>query len=236
MLNIVINVVLPVLILTQLSSDDRLGPDRALLLALAIPIAYAAWELIRVRKISWQPILGIVGVLMTGGFRLLELPPEWFAVKEAIVPAAFAVAILVSAWIGKPLARVFLNAFLDKDRIQAALRENGTEDEYEQRTAIATYLLAGAFTLSAILNFVLARMVVTADPGTDSFNDQLGRMTALSYPVITLPVMIVLVVTIFYILNTVGKLTGLEIDDMVKQDPKKQKKAAAEASTDTSRS
>ncbi|HYJ13666.1 MAG TPA: VC0807 family protein, partial [Thermomicrobiales bacterium] len=133
MLNILINVVLPVLILTQLSSDDRLGPDRALLLALAIPIAYALWELVRVRKISWQPILGIVGVLMTGGFRLLELPPEWFAVKEAIVPAALALAILVSAWIGKPLARVFLNAILDKDRIQAALRENGNEDEYEQR-------------------------------------------------------------------------------------------------------
>jgi hypothetical protein len=236
MLNILINVVLPVLILTQMSSDDRLGPDRALLLALAIPIAYALWELVRVRKISWQPILGIVGVLMTGGFRLLELPPEWFAVKEAIVPAAFALAILVSAWIGKPLARVFLNAFLDKDRIETALRENGNEDEYEQRTSIATYLLAGAFTLSAILNFVLARMVVKADPGTDAFNDQLGRMTALSYPVITLPVMIVLMITIFYIFNTVGKMTGLEIEDMVKQDPKKQKKTAAEASTDTSTS
>ena len=227
MLNILLTVVLPVIILTQFSSDDRLGPDRALALALAIPVAYALWELIRIRKVSWQPILGIVGVLMTGGFRLLELPPKWFAVKEAIVPAAFALAILISAWIGKPLARVFLNAFLDKDRIETALREHGTEDEYEQRTAIATYLLAGAFTLSAVLNFVLARMVVTADPGTDAFNDQLGRMTALSYPVITLPVMIVLMVTIFYIFNTVGKMTGLEIDEMVKQDPKKQKKAEA---------
>ncbi len=231
MLNVLLTVVLPVIILTQLSGSDRLGPDRALILALAIPIAYALWELVRVRKVSWQPILGIVGVLMTGGFRLLELPPEWFAVKEAIVPGMFALAILVSAWIGKPLARVFLNAFLDKDRIQAALAENGNEEEYEQRTSIATYLLAGAFTLSAILNFVLARMVVKADPGTDAFNDQLGRMTALSYPVITLPVMIVLMITIFYIFNTVGKMTGLEIEDMVKQDPKKQKKAAqAEAS------
>ena len=232
MLNILINVVLPVFILTQMSSEDRLGADRALLLALAIPIAYALWELARVRKVSWQPILGIVGVLMTGGFRLLELPPEWFAVKEALVPALFALAILVSAWLGRPLARVFLNAFLDKDRIQAALRENNNEDEYEQRTAIATYLLAGAFTLSAILNFVLARMVVTANPGTDAFNDQLGRMTALSYPVITLPVMIVLMITIFYIFNTVGKMTGLDIEDMVKQNPKKQKKTAPEPSTD----
>ena len=45
---------------------------------------------------------------------------------------------------------------------------------------------------------------------------------------------IVLIITIFYIFNTVGKMTGLEIEDMVKQDPKKQKKKAAEASADSS--
>ena len=95
-------------------------------------------------------------------------------------------------------------------KIDAALAANGTEEEYEQRTSIATYLLAGAFILSAILNFVLARMIVTSDPGTDAFNSELGRMTALSYPVIMVPVMVVLMATIFYVFNTVGKLTGLE--------------------------
>jgi len=230
MLNLLITVIAPVIILTRFSGEDQLGPDKGLALALALPIGYAIYELIRARKISASPIIGVVGVLLTGGFRLLDIPPRWFAIKEAAIPAALALAILISAWIGKPLARVFLNQVLDHDRIKAALAANNAEEEYEQRTSIATYLLAGAFILSAILNYVLARIVVTSDPGTDAFNSELGRMTALSYPVITLPVMLVLMGTIFYIFTTVGKLTGLEIEEMMKQKPKKQRAGATVAS------
>lgn len=220
MINLLITIILPVVILTRFSSEESLGPDRALALALALPVGYAIFELIRTRHISASPVIGVVSVLLTGGFRLLDIPPRWFAVKEAAIPALLALAILVSAWIGRPLARIFLNQILDRERIDAALAANGTEHEYEQRTAIATYLLAGAFVLSAILNFVLARIVVTSDPGTDAFNSELGRMTALSYPVITIPVMIVLFGTILYIFNTVGKLTGLEMEDIMKRKQK----------------
>ena len=221
MLNLLITIILPVIILTRYSAESRLGPDKALALALALPVGYAIYEIIRSRKVSASPIIGVVSVLLTGGFRLLDIPPEWFAVKEAAIPAALALAILVSAWIGKPLARIFLDQILDRDRIETALAANGTAQEYEERTSIATYLLAGAFILSAILNYVLARIVVTSEPGTDAFNSELGRMTALSYPVITLPVMLVLMGTIYYIFSTVGKLTGLELEEMMKQKPKK---------------
>lgn len=233
MINLLITIILPVVILTRFSSEDSLGPDRALALALALPIGYAIFELIRTRRISASPIIGVVSVLLTGGFRLLDIPPRWFAVKEAAIPAVLALAILVSAWIGRPLARIFLNQILDRERIDSALAEHGTAQEYEQRTAIATYLLAGAFVLSAILNFVLARIVVTSDPGTDAFNSELGRMTALSYPVITIPVMIVLFGTILYIFNTVGKLTGLEMEDIMKQKQKPKSKKQGEPDADT---
>jgi hypothetical protein len=234
MLNLILTIIIPVVILTRFSGEDSLGPDKALLLALALPIGYAIYELIRSRRVSASPIIGVVSVLLTGGFRLLDIPPEWFAVKEAAIPAALALAILVSAWIGKPLARLFLNQILDRDKIDTALAANGTEHEYEQRTSIATYLLAGAFVLSAILNFILARMVVTSDPGTDAFNSELGRMTALSYPVIMVPVMVVLMGTIFYVFNTVGKLTGLELEDIMKQKPKKNDKQVAETALEES--
>lgn len=233
MINLLITIILPVVILTRFSSEDSLGPDRALALALALPIGYAIFELIRTRRISASPIVGVISVLLTGGFRLLDIPPRWFAVKEAAIPAALALAILVSAWIGRPLARIFLNQILDRERIDSALAEHGTAQEYEQRTAIATYLLAGAFVLSAILNFVLARIVVTSDPGTDAFNSELGRMTALSYPVITIPVMIVLFGTILYIFNTVGKLTGLEMEDIMKKKQKQKSSQQGAPDTDT---
>lgn len=217
MFNLLFTIVLPVVILTWFSGEDRLGPDWGLAIALAFPIAFAGYELVRDRKIGMAPIVGVIGVLLTGGFRLFEIPPKWFAIKEAAVPAALALAILVSAWIGRPLARVFLDQMLDREGVHAALAERGTAEEYERRTSKATYLLASAFVLSGILNFALARIVVTSEPGTDAFNSELGRMTALSYPVITVPVMIVLVGTIFYVLSTVTKLTGLEAEQAMRQ-------------------
>jgi hypothetical protein len=224
MLNILITLVIPVIVLTRFSGEDDLGPTRGLLVALAFPIAWAAYEIYRQRKIGWTPIVGVVSVLLTGGIALLELPPELVAIKEASIPLALALAILVSAWIGKPLARVFLNQMLDRHKVERALAERGTTKEYEDRTAKATYLLATAFLLSAALNYGLATVIVTSDPGTEAFNSELGRMTALSFPVITIPVMIVLFITVFYILRIVNQLTGLDAEEVIRQPGKELKK------------
>ncbi len=228
MINILITLVIPVIVLTRFSGDDELGPTGGLLVALAFPIGWAAYEMYKQRKIGWTPIMGVVSVLLTGGIALLELPPELVAIKEASIPLALALAILVSAWIGKPLARIFLNQMLDRDKVQRALAERGTTHEYEERTARATYMLASAFLLSAALNYGLARMVVTAEPGSETFNSQLGRMTALSFPVITIPVMVVLFITVFYILRIVNKLTGLEAEDVIRQPGKELKEPEQE--------
>lgn len=227
MLNILITLIIPVVILTRFSGEDDLGPTRGLIVALAFPIGYAVYNIWKERKIGWTPVLGVVSVLLTGGIALLELPPELVAIKEASIPLILALALLVSAWIGRPLARIFLDQMLDRDKVYVALKERGTMDEYEHRTSIATYLLASAFLLSAALNYGLARYVVTSEPGTEAFNSELGRMTALSFPVITIPVMIVLFITIFYILRIVNQLTGLEAEDVIRQ-PGKGKKASSE--------
>lgn len=230
MLSLIINVVIPTIVMTRFAGDDELGAVGALLVALAFPFVYAIYEMAKEKKVGWMPIIGLVSILISGGIGLLKLPAEWIAVKEAMIPAILAIAILVSAWIGKPLARVFLDAILNKERVHAALVASGNEHEYERRTAIATWLLAGAFILSAILNFILATIVVTADGGTQEYTEQMGRMTALSFPVITIPVFIVLTGTIFYIMSTVSKLTGLEGEEVLR-DPKAEKKAKEQGRT-----
>ncbi len=220
MLNILVTLVIPVIVLTRFSGEDDLGPARGVIVALAFPIGWAAWEMYRQRKIGWTPIVGVVSVLLTGGIALLELPPELVAIKEASIPLALALAILVSAWIGKPLARIFLNQMLDRNKVEQALAERGTTQAYEERTAKATYMLASAFLLSAALNYGLARVIVTSEPGTEAFNSELGRMTALSFPVITIPVMLVLFITVFYILRIVNQLTGLNAEEAIRQPGK----------------
>jgi heme/copper-type cytochrome/quinol oxidase subunit 2 len=172
--------------------------------------------------VGWVPVLGLASIAISGGIGLLKLPAEWIAVKEAMIPAILALAILVSAWIGRPLARIFLDAIIDKDKIYPILEAQGKMDDYERRTSVATWLLAFTFILSATLNFILAKVVVTADGGTQLYTEQIGRMTALSFPVITVPVFITLTATIFYIMSTLSKLTGLEMDEVLK-DQRKQK-------------
>lgn len=225
MISLVINILIPTVIMMRFAGDDKLGAVNALLLALAFPFLYGAWEMVKTRKVGWVPVLGLVSIAISGGIGLLKLPASWIAVKEAMIPGILALAILVSGWIGKPLARVFLDAIIDKDRIYPILEEQNKMDDYDRRTAVATWMLAGTFVLSATLNFILARIVVTADGGTQQYTEQLGRMTALSFPVITIPVFIALTASIFYIMSTLSKLTGLEMDEVLK-DQKKQKSEA----------
>jgi len=214
MLNLIFSVVIPVIIMT------RFGSLQAFLIALAFPIGFGIYEIIRNRKVSWQSGVGVFGVLLTGAFKILELPPEWVAYKEASVPLTLAIVVLVSAWLGRPLARVILNQVLDREKIETALAEQGNADEYEKRTAISTYLIAFTFFLSATLNFTLAKVIVKSDPSTAAYNSEIGRMTALSFPVITIPVMISMTITILYIMRTVSQMTGLEADQVLKQQGK----------------
>lgn len=225
MISLVINIVIPTVIMTRFAGDDKLGAVNALLLALAFPFLYGVYEMVNTRKIGWVPILGLVSIMISGGIGLLKLPAEWIAVKEAMIPAILALAILVSSWIGKPLARLFLDAIVDKEKVYPILEAQGKMDDYERRTSVATWMLAGTFLLSAGLNFVLAKIVVTADGGTQQYTEQIGRMTALSFPVITIPVFIALTASIFYIMSTLSKLTGLEMDEVLKDQRKQKSKA-----------
>lgn len=225
MISLVINILIPTVIMMRFAGEDQLGAINALLVALAFPFLYGCWEMAKTRKVGWVPILGLISIAISGGIGLLKLPASWIAVKEAMIPGILALAILVSGWIGRPLARIFLDAIIDKDRIYPILEEQNKMDDYDRRTSVATWMLAGTFVLSAVLNFILARVVVTADGGSQQYTEQIGRMTALSFPVITLPVFIALTASIFYIMSTLSKLTGLEMDEVLK-DQRKQKSEA----------
>ena len=114
MISLAINILIPTVIMMRYAGDDKLGAMNALLLALAFPFAYGVWEMAKTRKVGWVPILGLISIAISGGIGLLKLPASYIAVKEAMIPGILALAILISAWIGKPLARVFLDAIIGR--------------------------------------------------------------------------------------------------------------------------
>ncbi len=218
LLEIGITIIVPALVLMKLSGAEQLGPLKALLLALAFPIGWGMWDGWRRRRLNWLSVLGIVSTLLTGGIGLLRLDAQWLAVKEALVPGLIGVAVLVSNWTRWPLIRilVFNPDLFDVDRIQRALVERRTAVHFELRLRQATRLLSGTFFFSSAANYVLARAVVTSAAGTEAFNQELGRLTLLSYPVIALPSMAMMMGLLYWLARSAKALTGLEIGDMLR--------------------
>ena len=85
-INILFNVAAPVFILNKLSA--KLGSKEALLLALAFPLLYGAYDLIKKKKVNYFSLLGLLNVLATGSLAIMGLTGIWFAVKEAGVFSA----------------------------------------------------------------------------------------------------------------------------------------------------
>lgn len=218
LLNLVFNIVIPTLILTKFSGDSQLGPQLGIVVALAFPIVYGVKDYFRLHKINFFSALGVFSVLMTGGMSLLEIDPKYIAIKEAAIPAAFGIATLISLKTKYPLVRIFLfnDMVMKTEVVHQALKQRGAEAAFDRALVVASAMLAGSFFLSSALNYILARIVLVSAPGTEAFNAELGKMTALSFPVIALPAMLVMMAALFYLFRQIKLLTQLELEDILR--------------------
>lgn len=220
--NIAFNIVIPVVILSKFSGADYLGPAWAIVVALAFPIGYGLWDLKISGKINAFSILGIISVFLTGGMSLLELDPKYIAIKEAAIPALIGLAVLITQKTNRPIIKIFiLNEQIIKiEKLYAVLAERQMTEKFEATLARSSYIVAASFALSSVLNYILAKVILVSPPGTTAFTEELGKMTALSYPVIALPSMIVMIGAIWYLFSRIGKLTGESIETfMVGAEP-----------------
>ena len=216
LLNIGLNIVVPVIILTWFSDEGRLGPVLALVIALAFPVAYGLYDFGIRGGFNFYSAIGFVSVLLTGGIRLLKLPVELLAIKEAAVPLVVAVSVVGSLRTNYPIVKIVLHKIIDEEAVYQSLHETDRVEVYENRILKTTYLILFGLLTSAVLNYFLARLVVVSEPGTAEFNAELGRMTALSFPVITVPSMAILAIALYYLVSGIIKETGLSIEEIVK--------------------
>jgi len=209
MLKLVLTILIPYLLLTRLGDMTSLEPRVVLLVALAFPMTYMLVATSRRRDVGITPIVGLISVLLTAGVGMIADDPAWLAVKEAAVPGIFGLAILVSGRTRRPIVGVLVHKVVDTGAVRTALAEQGAEERWQRFMARATLLWAGILLVSAVLNVTLARLIVTSPGGTAAFNEELGRMTALSVPVITVPMMVMMSAMVWYIVRGVTAITGL---------------------------
>lgn len=215
------NIVLPVVILNKLSS--KWGAGIALVVALAFPLGYGAWDLYRRRKTNFFSLLGLLNTLITGGLALLGVTGLWFAIKEAAFPFLLGVFVFFSAGTKKPAVEMlFLNpAVFQLDRLREKIRELNAETQFHRLLMLSTRWLAVSFFLSAGLNFALAtRIFLPLPEGLDDaarsvqLNEQIAQMHQWSFLVILAPSMAFLMTIFYVVIRKLKQMTGLGDDDL----------------------
>lgn len=213
-LNLLFNAVVPALVLSYGSKEKYLGPLWGMVVALAFPLGYAIYDLIRRRTWNVLSVVGFVGTLLTGGLGLMKMSGFWFAVKEAAVPLVLGLAIPATVNSRQPLVRTLLynDQMLDTARIQRALEERANVPAFERLLVWASWVLAAAFLLSAVINFILAWWILPAESGTEEFNRQLGKLQFWSWPGVVVPSSAMVLYAMLRLVKGIEQLTGLKGD------------------------
>lgn len=225
LIDLLVSIVIPSIILMKFSGDDALGASAALIVALAFPLGWGLFGLLKYKKFNFIALLGVISVMLTGGIGLLKLDPQWLAVKEAAIPGLIGIAVLVSTRTRYPLIRTLLYnpGIMNVGKIKQKLENLGNTAAFESRLLNATYLLGGTFFFSSVMNYILAKWIVTSQAGSTAFNEELGRLTLLSYPVIAIPSMIMMLAIFYYLWRTIHGMTGLALEEILVVAPPKEK-------------
>jgi hypothetical protein len=242
--NILINVIIPVLILSYLSKDPELqarlgkiakpwhiGPLKAMILALALPLGYGVWHFIKTRKGNFFSALGMISILLSGGLTLYlwnkdgTVKPNagfLFGIKEALIPLVLGIAILTSHRSASPLIRVFLynDSIFDIPKIETRVAEISAQADYDRLLLGATKLFATSFFLSSLMNLGLAQWFFrgfnsAAVDALEKYNAIIASVTGWGFAVIGVPIVIFLFFTLRRLLKGLEKLTGLTEDQLM---------------------
>ena len=111
---------------------------------------------------------------------------------------------------------LYTPALMDVERIQNSLAARGNHAAFKSRLKIATWMLAGSFLFSSVMNYFLATWIVVSPTGTPAFNEELGRLTLLSYPMIALPSMLIMMAALYYLARSIRELAGLKLAEALK--------------------
>ncbi|MGB0414803.1 MAG: VC0807 family protein [Coraliomargarita sp.] len=224
-LNLGCNLILPIMMLKKGEKwfGSYLEPyfDRVavgvLLIAIAFPIGYFIFDLIKRSKFNFVSIVGLVSVLLTGLFGVLELPVEWFALKEAALPLAIGIGIAASIYTKNSFFKaIVLNPDIcNVDRITVALQESQKEAQFEKLLRFCNWVIVVSMGLSVILNFILARWIVVSPTGTEAFNDEVAKMMWVSMIVIMIPSMALMIYAFYRLMSGITQMTGLKLEDIM---------------------
>jgi hypothetical protein len=93
----------------------------------------------------------------------------------------------------------------------------GNVQAFEARLQAANWQIGGTFFFSATMNYFLATWIVVSPAGSAAFNEELGRLTLMSYPMIAIPSMLMMVAVFYGLSRAIKNLAGLKLMEILHQ-------------------
>jgi hypothetical protein len=215
---ILLTIVLPSLVLDQLSKPTSLGPFWALVVGLLFPVGFGAWCLWKKKGWNVFSVLGFVTILLSGGLGLLKLDAFWFAVKESAMPVMLGLAFPLTHRFGKPLINVLVMQphLLNLKSLDASLVDGVKRRAFDAVLFRASCGMGLGMLGSAVSNFFLALWLLGGkEPGSEAFVRGIGRLNWMGLLVIGVPMTVVMMLVFVWLLRQIQRITGLERDDLL---------------------
>ncbi len=234
LLDIVVNVIAPVMILSFMSKEEgkfwHLGPVVAMTIALILPLAFGIWHFIKHKKLNLFSCVGLFAILLTGLITIYLYYDESarphvgmiFGIKEAVQPLVIGSLFLITHKMASPLLNTFLynDGLFDVKRIEKSVKEKDTQTDYKSLLWKCSLIMFGSFCVSAVANLALSLYFFDGlDPSLldwkVKYNEIVGKITGWGFLVIGAPFFIVMAFILYFMLTGLKKITGLESDEIL---------------------
>tara|TARA_B100000424_G_scaffold198494_1_gene155648 strand:- start:80 stop:823 length:744 start_codon:yes stop_codon:yes gene_type:complete len=193
----------------------------AFLIALIFPVAYFIYDFFERKNVNIISILGFINVLLTGGIGIFGerfgLSKNWFIVKEGALPSFIGLGLIILRKLRKnSFNKILLNDIIfDNHKINSSIKY---EEQNEFETIVhraGSHFIVGLF-MSSFIQFILASLIVTSNPGESSFNEQVATMTWVSFLAVFVITMSIVGKGYLDLISGIEKITSLKKEDFLK--------------------
>ena len=193
----------------------------AFLIALIFPVAYFIYDFFKRKNVNIISILGFINVLLTGGIGIFGerfgLSKNWFIVKEGALPSFIGLGLIILRKLRKnSFNKILLNDIIfDNHKINSSIKY---EEQNEFETIVhraGSHFIVGLF-MSSFIQFILASLIVTSNPGESLFNEQVATMTWVSFLAVFVITMSIVGKGYLGLISGIEKITGLKKEDFLK--------------------
>ena len=216
-MQLAVGFVIPTVILLFFSSDSRLGPLWAMVLALVFPFTLELYSLSVRRKPSYISIFAILGILMVGAISLLGLSKEWLAIRRSIVYVVAALGLFLALYFKPGFVNRALTHVMDMDTVHAAAEKKGTTRSLARYINRTSYIFALLLLLIGVASYGVTMIFITAPTGSSEFNAQYAELRVLSLLYVSLPFLLGATALLVYLVSKIEKLTGIDTEELLKK-------------------